>query len=122
MGSVVRWLVVVLSVVHGLIHFLGLAKGFGWASVPQLSESISAGMGIVWLSGGVLAITVAAMIAAAAPPWWWAVSLLAALVSQIAIATSWSDAKAGTVVNVILLVAAAYGFLSAGPEPLKSSG
>ncbi len=115
MDSTVRWLLVALLVVHGLIHFLGAVNGFGWAAVPQLTQPISAGMGVVWLSAGLLVLASAAMIAAAAPPWWWAVALLAALVSQIAIVTSWGDAKAGTAVNVILLVVAAYGFLSAGP-------
>ena len=39
----------------------------------------------------------------------------AALTSQLAIATSWGDAKAGTVINVLLVLGAAYGFASVGP-------
>lgn len=115
MDSVVRWLVVALLVGHGLIHILGMVKGFGWAPVPQLKEPISVGMGVVWLAGGVLVLTAAAMIAAGAPSWWWVIALLAVLVSQIAIVTAWNDAKVGTLANVILLVVAAHGFLSAGP-------
>ena len=120
MDSPVRWLLVALLVVHGLIHFLGAAKGCGWASVPQLREPISLGMGVVWLLAGAMVLVSAAMIAAAAPSWWWAVALLAALVSQIAIVTSWGDAKVGTIVNVILLVIATYGFLSAGPSSFSA--
>ncbi|MEO7588255.1 MAG: DUF6544 family protein [Arachnia sp.] len=115
MDNFARWILVAVLVVHGLIHFLGVAKGFGWASVPQLKEPISAGMAVVWLSGGVLVLAAAALIAATAPSWWWGVALMAALVSQVAIITSWGDAKVGTVVNVILLVVATFGFLSAGP-------
>ncbi len=115
MKSVVRWFVVALLVIHGLIHFLGVAKGFGWASVPQLREPISVGMGVVWLSGGVLVLATAALIAAAAPSWWWAIAVLAALVSEIAIVTSWSDAKVGTLANLILILVAVHGFLSVGP-------
>jgi hypothetical protein len=37
------------------------------------------------------------------------------VVSQVAIITSWSDAKAGTAINVLLVLAAAYGFLTVGP-------
>ena len=120
MDNIARWILVAVLVVHGLIHFLGVAKGFGWASVPQLKEPISAGMAVVWLSGGVLLLAAAAMIAASAPSWWWVVALLAAVVSQVAIVSSWGDAKVGTVVNVILLVVAAYGFFSAGPFSLST--
>ncbi len=115
MDSIVRWLLIGLLVAHGLIHFLGAAKGFGWASVPQLKQPISDGTAVLWLSGGILILASAAMIATAAPSWWWAIALLAVLVSQVAIVTSWGDAKAGTVINVILIVVASYGFLSTGP-------
>lgn len=115
MNNRVRWAVVPLLAVHGLIHFLGVAKGFRWASVPQLKEPISAGMGIVWLTAGMLVLAVAVMIGAAAASRWWMISLLAALSSQIAIVTSWGDAKDGTVPNVILLAVAAWAFFSTGP-------
>lgn len=116
MDSIVRWLLAALLLLHGLIHFLGVAKGFGWASPPQLEGTISAGMGFVWLTAVVLVLTAAGMIAMAAPSRWWATALLAALVSQVAIVSSWSDAKAGTIANVLLLVVAAYGFFLTGPS------
>jgi hypothetical protein len=43
------------------------------------------------------------------------VVLLGAVASQMAILTSWSDARFGTVVNLVLLLAAAYGFAALGP-------
>jgi hypothetical protein len=55
MNSVVRWLIFVLTVAHGLIHFLGVAAGFGWASAPQVGDPVSVGMGVVWLASGVVA-------------------------------------------------------------------
>ena len=39
----------------------------------------------------------------------------AAAVSQVAIVSSWSDARAGTIVNVVLVLAAGYGFAAEGP-------
>ncbi len=120
MDSVVRWLVVALLGGHGLIHFLGVAKGFGWASVPQLREPISVGMGIVWLLAGTMVLTAAAMVAVRAPSWWWVMVLLAAVISQIAVVTSWSDARAGTVVNVLMILVAAYGFLTLGPTSFQA--
>ncbi len=115
MESIVRSLVVALLVAHGLIHFLGVVKAFGWASVPQLRQPIKVGMGVVWLLAGAMVIASAAMLAARAPSWWWVMVLLAAMISQIVVVTSWSDAKAGTVVNVLMIFVAAYGFLTLGP-------
>ena len=63
----------------------------------------------------VLVLASAALLATGAPNWWWAVAGAAAITSQLAIATSWGDAKAGTVINVLLVLGAAYGFASVGP-------
>ena len=115
MSHVLRWVLVVLLVAHGLIHLLGAAKGFGWAAVSQLKEPIGPGGGALWLLAAMLLLASAALLAAGASTWWWAVVALGAVVSQIAIVTSWSDAKYGTVVNLILLLAAAYGFAALGP-------
>lgn len=47
--NVVRWVVVVVVAGHGLIHLLGVAKGLGWADVPQLKGSIGVGGAVLWL-------------------------------------------------------------------------
>ena len=70
----------------------------------------------------VLVVATAAMIAVSGPPWWWCVALTAALASQVAIATSWDDAKAGTLVNLVLLLVATYDFLSAGRFRFSAQG
>jgi len=115
MSHVLRWVLVVLLVAHGLIHLLGAAKGFGWAAVSQLREPIGFGAGALWLLAAMLVLAAATLLATGAPTWWWAVALLGALASQVAIVTSWSDAKYGTVANLVLLLAAAYGFAALGP-------
>ena len=115
MITVVRWVVVVVLVAHGLLHVLGVAKGFGWAEIPTLKSPIGTRAGFLWLLAATLVLAAAVMIALRVPAWWWMVALVAAAVSQVAIATSWSDAKVGTVVNIILVLAAGYGFLSLGP-------
>ena len=114
-ASRVRWVVVAVLTGHGLIHLLGVAKGFGWAEVSALEQPISPGGGVVWLLAAVLVLASAVLIAAGAPTWWWAVAVLAAVVSEVAIATSWSDAKFGTAANLVLVLAAVYGFASLGP-------
>ena len=115
MTNVLRWIVVAVVAGHGFVHLLGVAKGFGWADVSQLKQPIAVESGIVWLLSALLVLASAALIGAGAPTWWWAIAACGAILSQVAIATSWSDAKAGTLVNVLLILVAAYGFLSVGP-------
>ena len=115
MTNIPRILVVVLLTGHALIHLLGVAKGFGWAAVSELSQPIGAAAGMLWLIATLLLLATAALLATSAPTWWWAVAGAAAVTSQAAIATSWGDARAGTVINVLLVVGAAYAFASVGP-------
>ncbi len=76
---------------------------------------IGPGAGAVWLLAAALVLLCAGLVAAGTPTWWWVVAIIGAVVSQVAIATSWNDARAGTTVNVVLVVAAVYGFASVGP-------
>jgi hypothetical protein len=120
MTSVLRWTVVAVLAGHGLIHLLGVVKGFGWAEVTQLKQPIGPGVGGVWLLAATLVLATAVLIAAQAPSWWWLVAVIGAVASEVAIATAWSDAKFGTAGNLILLLAAVYGFASLGPTSLHA--
>ena len=96
---------------HGLLHLLGPAKAFGLAALPQLLQPIAKPTALLWL------FAAAAMLATAAaiPLWphrWWLVALVALAASQAAIATSWQDAKFGTLPNLALLTAIVIGQLS----------
>jgi hypothetical protein len=113
MSTVARWVVAVVVVAHGLIHLLGAAKGLGWADATQLKEPVSPLLGVTWLAAATL-VVVTGVLMAGAVRWWWFLGAVAALVSQGVIFTSWSDAKVGTVANVILLVAVTFGYASRG--------
>jgi hypothetical protein len=115
MRQVVRWALAVIVVVHGLIHLLGAAKGFRWATVTSLTQPISTMRGVVWLAAAIL-VTSTGLLLAARRRWWWIVALPAAVLSQVAIISSWRDARAGTLANVVLIVAAVYGYASNGPR------
>ena len=115
MSTVARWFVTIVLTAHSLIHLMGAAKGFGWAKVDQLREPIGALAGVGWVVAGLLVLTTAGMVAVRAPTWWWAVALAAAVASQAMVLTSWGDAKAGTVANAILVLAALLGFAALGP-------
>jgi hypothetical protein len=104
---------------HGSIHLLGAAKGLGLADVTQLAAPIGAGLGGVWLAAAVIAVA-AGVLLLARVRWWWIVGAIAVVVSQVAIATSWADAKAGTIANVIVLGSVVYGWASQGPRGARA--
>jgi len=89
---------------HGLIHLLGPAKAFRWADVAQLRAPISPEAGVLWLLAAVLLIAAAVSLVLDAP-WWWYLALPGVLLSQGLIVTAWTDAKFGTLANVIITIA-----------------
>jgi len=108
-----------LLVLHGLIHAMGFLKAFGLASLPQLTLPISRPLGLRWLAAGLtLLATVGALYAT--PRWWWLAAAVAAVLSQGVIATSWRDARFGTIANAILVLGAVWGFCSTGPTSLRA--
>jgi len=109
-----RWIVAVLFAVHGLIHLMGFAKAFGYAKLPQLTQPISREMGLLWFAAGLLVVASAAMIVARTRGF-WIVGGVALVVSQAVILSAWHDARAGTVVNIVLLLAVAHGWFTEGP-------
>ena len=115
MTTTLRWLLVAALAGHALIHLLGVAKGFEWADVAQLTQPVGVEAGVLWLVAGVLTFVAAGLLAVGAPTWWWALAITAAAASQIAIATSWTDARAGTIVNLVLVLAAGLAFAGEGP-------
>ena len=115
--SPVRRVVGAVVVLHGLLHLLGAAKGLGWSTVSSLSQPIGWVTGGIWLVVALL-VVLSGLLLALAGPWWWVVCGVAAVASQAVIAASWTDAGAGTAVNVILLGAAVYGWVSQGPRSL----
>ena len=114
-----RWALVGVLVVHGLIHLMGAAKAFGLADLPQLTQPISRAWGLAWLVASGLVVGTAALLAIGARSA-WPLGAVALLVSQVVIASSWRDAWAGTAVNVLLLVVVAHGWLTEGPSSLHA--
>jgi hypothetical protein len=73
MRTVIRWIVIAVVALHGLIHLLGTAKGLGWADVTQLKEPISTAMGVAWLAAAVLVMAAGTLLAIRVR-WWWVLS------------------------------------------------
>ncbi len=114
-----KLLVLALITVHGGLHFLGAAKGFGWAALPALKLPVPWAAAWGWAGAGVGLILFAALASAAVPPCWW-VGIGAAALSQVLILLSWTDAKAGTAGNLLTLAMAAWLWASTGPQSLSA--
>lgn len=119
MAGNLRWIVAAVLMLHGLVHFLGVAKGFGLADVPQLTQPITRLGGVGWLAAGAAMLLTAGLLSASSPTWLW-VAPVAAVLSQAMIVSSWPDAKFGTIVNVLLVIAAAWSFATEGPTSLRA--
>lgn len=104
---------------HALIHFMGVAKGFGFAELPQLTQPIGRGMGLLWLAAGLTLLAAAVMVKTHPRAWFW-VAFLGVVLSQIVILTAWSDARFGTVANVLIGLFALYAFAAEGPLGLRA--
>jgi len=115
-----RWILAALLVVHGLLHFMGFAKSFGYAQLPQLTQPISREIGLVWLAAGLL-VMASAVAMVASPRSVWLAGVVALVLSQSVILSAWQDAWAGTVANVLLLIVVAYGWFTEGPRSFRAA-
>lgn len=92
----------ILITIHGIIHLFGFLKAFGIVEFNAIAHPISRTFGLIWLLTFVLfAITTVLMLYYF--EYWWTVGMLAAIISQFLIFNYWSDAKFGTIANVIIL-------------------
>ena len=110
----------VLLTIHALIHLMGFLKAFGFAELPQLKIPISKPLGVAWLVAA-LALLGAAAALFVAPRAFWLVGAFGILISQIVIVSSWSDARFGTFLNVVVLLAVVHGAFSRGPFGLHAA-
>ncbi|MBL8610481.1 MAG: hypothetical protein JNL38_24300 [Myxococcales bacterium] len=114
-----RWAIVAVLLVHGLIHFLGVAKAYRLAELPALKLPISRGIGALWLAAGVFVLATAVALVAR-PSAAWMIAAAAVVASQAVIVSSWSDARVGTLANVVLVGVAVVGFAAYGPLGMRA--
>jgi hypothetical protein len=100
-----RYALLFLLLVHGLIHLMGFVKAFRLAEIPQLTQAISRPAGLFWGLTTLLFLLSAVLYFMNSPNWFFP-ALAGILLSQLLIFLSWQDAKFGTIANVILLIAA----------------
>jgi hypothetical protein len=109
---------VLLLSMHGLVHMLGFAKGVG-LEVPELRGPISSLQGFLWLTAGLLFLGGAALLLLA-PRFWWIPVAAGLVLSQTLIFSAWSDARFGTIANLLILIPLALTVADLRPSSLRS--
>ncbi len=100
-----RIALIILIGIHGIIHLFGFLKAFGISDFNAISQPISKPYGIFWVLTFLLfAITVILIFIDS--DYWWTTGFSAMIFSQVLIFNYWSDAKFGTIANLIILVSA----------------
>ncbi len=98
-----------IMLLHGLIHFMGFAKAFGYGSITQLTKVISKTAGTFWLIAAFLFLAAAALFLLKKESW-PIVAFIAVILSQVLIFGTWKDARFGSIANLIILVASIIGY------------
>jgi hypothetical protein len=96
---------------HGLIHFMGFAKAYGYGNMKQLTLPISKPAGSLWMLTAFLFIA-ATILFLLKKEYWFYLAVPAAILSQILIIMVWKDAKWGTIANLIILIVVVLAFTS----------
>jgi len=99
----------ILVIVHGLIHIMGFVKSFSPSTITRLAREIPEPVGVLWLVAAVLFIS-AGILLFIKYPCWWVPAGSAIVLSQVLIVMSWGDAKAGTALNVVVLLGVVVGY------------
>ncbi|WP_062062925.1 DUF6920 family protein [Aquimarina longa] len=104
-----RITLIILIGIHGIIHLFGFFKAFGISEFQAISQPVLKTYGIFWLLAFVLfAITIVLVLIHS--DYWWLSGILAVIISQILIFNYWSEAKFGTIANLVVLIAAIIGY------------
>lgn len=101
----------ILIGIHGIIHLFGFLKAFDISEFNAISEPISKTFGTVWLLGFVLFATTTVLLFTQSSHW-WVFGIIGVIISQFLIINYWSDAKFGTLANVIILIAIVIAYSS----------
>ena len=97
-----KYTLAIIIFMHGLIHFMGFAKAFGYGNITQLTKDISKPAGVFWLLSAFLFITTTVLLLLKKESWPF-LAIVAIIISQVLIVLAWKDAKFGTIANMIIL-------------------
>jgi hypothetical protein len=109
----VKWFLIVIMSLHGLIHLMGSVSELGIAEVKELSgqtlislsDTMRTILGIVWFIPLILFL-IATVGLGMNREWWRTIAIAAAIISQVLVIIWWPDAKWGTIPNAFIMIAA----------------
>src|SRR6056297_497337 len=104
-----RYAYITIITIHGLIHLIGWFKSMGWAENSPISAPISKSVGGLWALAAILLVSYAVIYGLRMPASWM-LGLAALLLSQTLIIMFWADARYGTIINVLLLIAVLFSY------------
>lgn len=104
-----KYLFIIVTLTHGLIHFMGFSKAFAYGNFTQLTKEISKPLGVFWLSTAILFIVCVILYFFKKESWVY-FAVIAVVLSQILIFNNWHDAKFGTIANIVILFFVIVGF------------
>lgn len=106
-----RLVLIILLGIHGIIHLFGFLKAFEIFQFNAITQPISRTFGLVWFITFILFVfTILLLIFKS--EYWWLIGFSAVVFSQILIFNYWSDAKFGTIANLIILVSVMIAYSS----------
>lgn len=98
-----RLLFAFLLLIHGGIHLFGFLKACNFYQFEQLTQPISRAQGVFWLLATLLFAGTLLMYLSGAT-FWFVLAFITILVSQFLIFSHWSDARFGTIANLLILI------------------
>src|SRR6056297_383486 len=106
-----RIALIILIGIHGIIHLFGFFKAYGISEFNAISQPISKTFGIFWFLAFLLLIFTVILFFVQSD-YWWLSGFLAVIISQGLIFNYWSDAKFGTIANLVILISVIISYSS----------
>ena len=103
-----KLLFITLGTAHALIHLIGFLKGARLKEFPNIKTPISGIASLGWMLSLLLLIG-STYLLLSDKTWWWKPGFAGLICSQIMIITAWKDAKKGTTMNLVFLLACMTG-------------
>jgi hypothetical protein len=98
-----KYFFAIILLIHGCIHFMGFAKAFTFGNITQLTKEISKPAGVLWLVTALLFIATTLLFLLKNGSW-PIIGIIAVIISQVLIISTWNAAKFGSIGNVIILI------------------
>jgi hypothetical protein len=108
----IRTILFLIIILHGLVHLIGFLKEFGYGFTSELNgeklitmtNNAIKGSGTFWMITCVVFVY-AGVLYLLKKDWYWIPAFVALVTSQTLIIIYWKEANLGTIVNVIILIA-----------------